>query len=627
VGTGLAALAHSLARGDRGHRARGTAALVAAVAIALLFAPGPTAAWRHAPIGTGRVSPELLGSPNAIEGFLRESRRKIVWEADGVESSVALDASSGLAFVLNGKIDGHARMDAGTQIMSGLLGAILHGSARNAMVIGLGTGSTAGWLAHVPSIENVDVVELEPAIAHVARACNAVNEGALDDPKVHVSFGDAREWLVVRRAEYDLVFSEPSNPYRAGIASLFTEEYYRAVLSHLSPSGIFLQWVQAYEVDARTVRAIMATLASVFPAVETWQSKYQDLLFVASRAPIAKDARLLRTRISEEPYARALGAAWGVRDLEGVLAHHLARPSLARAIAGVVPEIATDDANLIEFGFARAVGQKGGFDAATLARVARARGEATPEIAGEVDWARVEYARRIVAAMEPAPPFDNPLTPEDQASADVLARWADGDDAGALAAWRSRQFVPRGPFELAVAADIAARGRAPDARRLVDALRTWSPVSADGLLALTLAREGKPAEAATALEASLVGYRADPWPYAPVMAHVIAEAPSIAATSPDVAARILSALALPFAVRMLDADRLAARLRIVSRGPATAWCSDAIDALEPNFPWELHALELRLACYAKAADPRAEAAARELVRFREGATFPFGEGL
>ena len=110
--------------------------------------------------------------------------------------------------------------------MGGLLGAILHPQPRSAMVIGLGSGSTAGWLGEVPSIDRVDVVELEPAMLEVARRCAPINERPLDNPKVHVVRGDAREVLSVTRQRYDIVFSEPSNPYRAGVASLYTSEYY-----------------------------------------------------------------------------------------------------------------------------------------------------------------------------------------------------------------------------------------------------------------------------------------------------------------------------------------------------------------------------------------------------------------
>ena len=103
---------------------------------------------------------------------------------------------------------------------------------------------------------------LAEAILDVAQRCAPVNERVLGNPKVHVFQGDARELLEVSRARYDVIFSEPSNPYRAGIASLYTQEFYAAVADRLAPDGVFVQWMQAYEVDTRTLETIYATLAS-----------------------------------------------------------------------------------------------------------------------------------------------------------------------------------------------------------------------------------------------------------------------------------------------------------------------------------------------------------------------------
>lgn len=188
---------------------------------------------------------------------------------------------------MNGKSDGSARADAGTQVMGGLLGALLHGNAKTAMVVGLGTGTTAGWLADVATMQRVDVVELEPAIVEVARAYAHVNRNAVAHPKVHIRIGDAREQLVVARNEYDVIFSEPSNPYRAGIASLYTREFYAAVHERLARGGVFVQWVQTYSIDGRTARTIYATLSTAFPHIQTWSTGPGDVVLVASREPRA----------------------------------------------------------------------------------------------------------------------------------------------------------------------------------------------------------------------------------------------------------------------------------------------------------------------------------------------------
>src|SRR5207244_6375930 len=98
---------------------------------------------------------------------------------------------------------------------------------KSVCVLGLGTGMTAGWVSKVDTVERVDVAELEPAILEVGRAAFRANRAVLDQPKVHVFIGDGREFLLTTDQKYDIIASEPSNPYRAGIASLFTEDFYR----------------------------------------------------------------------------------------------------------------------------------------------------------------------------------------------------------------------------------------------------------------------------------------------------------------------------------------------------------------------------------------------------------------
>ena len=336
------------------------AAPVAAGALAMLLvtAPGPTAVWRHSGIGAGRFAlPQ--GDANVLRDWMNAKRRHVVWEAEGTEASIALVADNGLSFFINGKNDGNAIDDAGTQLVSGVFAAMLHPDPKTALIVGLGTGETPGWLAEVPSIERVDVVELEPAVDQMARLCEGVNHRALDHPKVQMIYNDAREVLLTIPNRYDLIFSEPSNPWRAGIANLFTQEFYNSCRDRLADGGLFIQWVQGYEIDGQTVRTIFATLDSVFEHVEVWQSKPEDMLLVCSRQPIEHDVRRLQERIVEEPYRSALLAGWRVGDLDGFFSRYVAGPALVGAWArGEHGRINTDDHNRIEYGFARDVGKR-----------------------------------------------------------------------------------------------------------------------------------------------------------------------------------------------------------------------------------------------------------------------------
>ena len=258
VALGIAAL---VVRGKQ-HTARALVPQLAlvAVTIALLAATGPTAAWRHNPIGASRVPVSALTTPNRWRGHMQGVRHNIVWEGDGTESSVALTTTTGgYAFLVNGKSDGTAIGDAGTQVMTGPLGAILHTNAKRSLVIGLGTGSTAGWLGAIPSMDRVDVVEIEPLILDVAR----VHAG---QPRVHeikVPISDAREVLLVTPEHYDIIASGRQCSAAASVCSHASAT--EAAIDRLTDDGLFLQWVQSCEVDARTLHTVYATLGSVFP--------------------------------------------------------------------------------------------------------------------------------------------------------------------------------------------------------------------------------------------------------------------------------------------------------------------------------------------------------------------------
>ena len=134
-----------------------------------------------------------------------------------------------------------------------------------------------------------------------------------------------------------------------------------------------MQWLQAYEVDPQTVRTVYATLGSVFGSVETFSGKNDDLLLVSSEKPIRYDADFLSKRLAEEPFASAMQDAWRVVGLEGFLSHYVARDSLARAIVRAeAGRVNRDDRNVVEFAFARSLGQGGLFQGDELRVLAQA---------------------------------------------------------------------------------------------------------------------------------------------------------------------------------------------------------------------------------------------------------------
>jgi spermidine synthase len=590
-------VAISIRSGDS--RRRGIAPIVAAVlAIGFCQAQGPTAFWRHSPIGAGRMHLDL-SDRNAVQLALNTERLEMMWDADGVESSVGVDRANGLAFDVNGKTDGNVIGDAPTQVMLGLLGAALHPNPKRALVIGLGTGETAGWLAQVPSIEAVDVYELEPAIVRVAEEAAPANHDALKNPKVHVIIGDARELLLTSKATYDLIASEPSNPYRAGIASLFTKEFYDAVAARLGPSGVFVQWVQAYEVRPDAMRSIVATLGGVFRSVETWELQLnKDIGFVASRDGLIHDVARTRARMETEPYRSALALVWGVGGAEGLYSGVVGNRDFAADYkrAGPAP-LNTDDRTYLEFAFARSVGESADNTLAEMRQLARVRQRGEPTLLnGSLDWSEVAERRATRATaegvkMQVVQPTDSAL------KARQGARLAYGAEnfSSARQLWASQSTEPSVLGDLRLVAESFAIAGDSSAVRYIEALRAFQPVEAEALTALYSARTANRGAAVDHFIQALRTYRVHPWAN---RALIMRSFDAVGSTLDDAASvRVFEVLREPFAVRALDIARLEVRSAIGLRPGFEQYCVDALAPLEPNVPWNEALLRERDKCY------------------------------
>src|SRR5947208_2891636 len=570
--------------------------------VLLCRADGPTAFWRHSAIGAGRLEATFT-APADLRRLLEDRRRRIVWEAYG--------------FLINGKKDGNAIGDAPTQVMLGLIGALRHPHPRTALVIGLGTGSTAGWLAQIPSIERVDVIELEPAVVHVAEVCSPVNHDVLRDPKVHLVLGDGREFLLTTRATYDLIVSEPSSPYRAGIASLFTREFYQAAARRLAEGGIFSQWVQAYEVDPQTVRTIYATLGDVFPVVESWEVQLGDLLLTGRRQAEPDDLTRLTTVVEAEPYRSALALLWGVAGVEGLYSGFIADGRLAAALRdGERGRVNTDDRTVIEFEFARSVGRAGLFDPEDLFALTIARANGRPPLAGgTVDWNLVGELRTVRALAEGRGTSARVKDPGLQQR--LLARdaYAHGDLRGAQEHWLAQDVGPREPMDVTMLAESLSASADPRALPYIEQVGVLQPPEADALLARWKASAGEVGAAAEHLQAPFRGCCTFPWCYRRILAGRPDLRWELPSCRPRLGAALFEALAAPFAVRTLDGQRVSTYFSIGLATDFPGRCLAAFAALEPRVPWERRVLEQRERCYTLNHDPRAARAHADLAAF------------
>jgi predicted membrane-bound spermidine synthase len=587
----------------------------------LLQAEGPSAAWRYSAIGVGYHADLYRKGRNEIRDWVNQAKRILLWEAEGIESSVAINVLDGMTFLINGKPDGHVTGDTGTTAMGPLIGAVLHPLPRRAMVVGLGMGSSAGWLAQIDSMKSVDVVELEPAVLEVAKRCAPINHNVLENPKVRVVVGDGREVLQVGSGQYDLIFSEPSNPHNAGIASLYTQEFYQTVASRLAPGGFFSQWMQGYFIDTETIGIIFSTLASVFPDVEIWMTNDVDILFVCSSQPKNYSVPELRRRLVEEPFRSALSVAWGLEGLEGFLAGFVARPELVRMIAEQESRkglINTDDRLLVEFGFARAAGSRGLFSIDDWRQRIREMNMHRPHISnGSVDWSTVDehhFSMMLWVQKDVSP--GHRISQEEQNRSAITDEFQKGNFGLVLDYWLDGQRKATTPLELAqfgvALADVGDEMAIDYAERLH---ADW-PVDADAIMARFYWRVADYENALLALQKSFLGFRLNPWRVRGVMEHELNLATEMSMYK-QFARPVFDLLSEPFSVYSLESLRKDALLGIASRLGEDLGAK-VLSFSEPHVPWNEGYLRYRLWNYTKLDNPLAVKAAQDLQDYRYG---------
>ena len=210
-----------------------------------------------------------------------------------------------ISLAVNGKTDAsNGKGDMINQLMLGYLPILLHPDPQNAFVLGLGSGVTAGALAQYP-LRQIDCAEIEPAIIDAARYFNEYNHNVLDNPKLNLLIADGRNHLLATNKRYDIIISEPSNPWIAGISSLFTKEHYELCKNRLSQDGIMVQWVHTYSMSAHDFKMIVNTFRSAFPYSQVWFSSKSDILLVGKSKEIKIDYRVISERLASFPEIRA----------------------------------------------------------------------------------------------------------------------------------------------------------------------------------------------------------------------------------------------------------------------------------------------------------------------------------
>jgi hypothetical protein len=172
--------------------------------------------------------------------------------------------------------------DAATQTLAPLFTLAHNPNARVAAVIGQGSGMSSHFLLGVPGLEEVITVEIEPQMIAASRVLYPANRRVFDDPRSRIVIEDAKTYFASAPRQYDLIFSEPSNPWVSGIASLFAAEFYAHIRNYLSEGGVFGQWLHLYEIDDGLVLSVLAAIHHNFGDYEIFLTQAADMLVVAT---------------------------------------------------------------------------------------------------------------------------------------------------------------------------------------------------------------------------------------------------------------------------------------------------------------------------------------------------------
>jgi len=303
-----------------------------------IIAPGLLPGWDSDLVsGGGFLYGPIYRAASGAGGDLGEAMRRrgriVFSKEDGVCLVTVRRSPAGvLSLQLNGKTEASTGGDMSTQLLSAHLPLLLHPSPADVLVIGLASGVTLGAAERHP-VRALEVIEIAPGVPEAARLFDAVNGRALDNPRVTLVVDDARSRLLVRPGRFDVITSQPSNPWVAGVSNLFTVEFYRLIRRRLNPGGLFCQWVQAYRLSPDDFRGIVRSFIDVFPEATLWEESAGggDYFLLGGDAPLRIDPGRLAPRGRPEVWGDLRRA--GIGEEADLLSRFVTGPDGLRSLA------------------------------------------------------------------------------------------------------------------------------------------------------------------------------------------------------------------------------------------------------------------------------------------------------
>ncbi len=277
-----------------------------AILLACYFAETTFPKWDKAVISSGSYMPyRIKDLDEAVE-----KNNKILFYREGMHATVTTELSvSGNIFLrVNGKTDASLALDMRTQLLSGYLPLLLHPNPKSALVIGMGSGITAGAVERFP-LKKIDLVEISKTVVEGAKFFGPFSHFAMEDPRLKLILEDGRNHIALTEEKYDVIISEPSNPWISGIGALFTQEFFELTKNRLNPDGIVCIWVHT-NMSPSNFKSIIKTFNGSFSTVTMWESIVgDDYLLIGSNSPY---------KISNEKFLELLGDPAVKNDLESI---------------------------------------------------------------------------------------------------------------------------------------------------------------------------------------------------------------------------------------------------------------------------------------------------------------------
>jgi spermidine synthase len=331
------------------------ATAVGAVAVIVGTSVSRKLQWAVFALGLIAVGTSLLTKPDRLSRLLLTTRGGgtliFYQESRGATVAVAEQRAGDNVFrrlyIQGVSNSGDAMPSMRYMRLQAMLPLLIHrGEPKSALVIGFGTGITAGAVLHYPRLERRVCVELLPAVVHAGELFPE-NYKAASGPRLQIRISDGRHELLRNPERYDVITLEAPPPTEQGVANLYSTNFYQLARERLAIDGLFAQWLPLTTQNDENTRSLVRSFLDAFPYATLWTTELHEMLLIGSQQPIELDTNKITSRFEQAEVSPALHAV-GISSPAALLATWVTgRDALERYAANVSP--VTDNDPRIEY--------------------------------------------------------------------------------------------------------------------------------------------------------------------------------------------------------------------------------------------------------------------------------------